>query len=691
MSPRLLLVPTLALMAAALSAAETPAVVTAEGSLTVEGEQTAVPATTGTKTDTPPLLQPQSVGTVDATLMREQHAVKLEDAIRNVAGVTVGGYYSDWDYYRIRGFDASATTRLDGLTATPGIWMNEEVYGLERIEVLKGPASMLYGQSVLGGMVNMVSKQPIRDDFATARVSAGSYNFAELGVDAGTTFSDEHIGVRLVAMGRNRGSHVDGVDDSQRFYVAPSLTWWAREHTRLTVLANYVEDDVNAAWPLPASGFITPNVNGSLPLSRNIGEPGTQNHVVRSRASIGYELDHQLSDALTLRQRARVSDYDSGFIGIYAGSLDPDGRTLNRDVYAYDSTRLDAQIDTMIEARFATGSVTHTTLVGVDLNRNTEEAFGQFGAIAPLDIFDPVYGATPGPLSPYTDNETKATSVGVYLQDEATIAEVITLTGGLRYDRIDTEKTEYLTSSTTDDDDAALTWRVGAAWAFHEEASVFASYSTAFTPQPYSRTVAGDRVDPETGNQIEIGLRYQTLDDRMNGTIALYRIERQDVATADLANPGFAVITGEQRSQGVDIDGTWKPLPGLSLIGTYAFINAEVTEDNSLPVGDRLRNVPRHSITSWIRYTLQNGVLRGLGVGAGVRGYSGQAGDLPNTFYLPKYAVVDAALYYDRGAFSAQFNVLNLLDEEYAVGSYNDLYVLPGDPLTVRGTLAYTF
>jgi iron complex outermembrane receptor protein len=349
------------------------------------------------------MLQPQASGSVDATLIREQDAIKLEDAIRNVAGVNVGGYYSDWDYYRIRGFDASATTQLDGLTATPGIWMNEEVYGLERIEVLKGPASMLYGQTVLGGLVNMVSKKPKLGSHGEGTLSGGTENFFEVGADAGTSLAEDAVGIRAVAMARNRGSWVDGVDDSRRWYVAPSLSWWIAETTTLTVLANIVDDDINAAWPLPAAGFVTSNPNGELPLDRNIGEPGTQNHVERTRASIGYEVAHRFSDMLELRQHARLSDYDSEFLGIYAGSLDPDQRTLNRDVYAYESTRLDVQIDTLLQADFATGSVPHTAVLGLDWRQGEETGFGEFAAIAPLDLFDPDYGAEPGALSAYTD------------------------------------------------------------------------------------------------------------------------------------------------------------------------------------------------------------------------------------------------------------------------------------------------
>lgn len=688
MNHRLLLVPTLACIAG-LSAAESvpePAV----DAITVQAEVEAPPAT-GTKTAIPPLLQPQSLSVVDANLIREQHAIKLEDAIRNVAGVTVGGYYNDWDYFRIRGFDAADSVRLDGLFGTPGIWIGEEVYGLERIEVLKGPGSMLYGRTSLGGMVNMVSKKPKHDDFATATVSAGNYGFGEIGIDAGTTMADDQVGLRLVAMGRNRGSFVDGVEDSQRLYVAPSLTWWASDRTSITLLGQIIDDHINAAWPLPAAGFITANPNGEIPRELNVGEPDHQNHVDRRRMMVGYELAHRFSDDVGVRQNLRVAHFRSDFQGIYPGSLLADDRTLTRSVYTYENERVDAQADTMLDVRIESGQVRHDLMAGIDLAHSQEKAVGEYGAIGSLDIFNPVYGQDPGPFTPYTKLDVTSRSLGLYLQDQATIARDLVVTGGLRWDRINTDNTERMTDVTTTSTDAALTWRLGAAYQFHPVASVFAGYSTAFTPQPYNKTVDGEVVDPETGNQIEAGVRLLDQEGHFGATLAAFQITREDVATEDQANPGFSVVTGEQRSRGIEFDGMMKPGNGFELTGTYAFIKAVVTKDNSLPVGDRLRNVPDHSVTGWAKYTLQDGSLKGVGLGLGGRWYSSQAGDLPNTFELPAYAVLDAGLFYDRGPLSAQLNVYNLLDKSYATGSYNDVYVQPGDPLTVRGSVSYTF
>ena len=686
---RRLLVPTLALLAG-LATAEDAVQTTVGDTITVQskGEE---PLVSGTKTATDPLLQPQSISSISETTIREQHAIKLEEVIRNVAGVTVGGYYNDWDYYRIRGFDAADSTRYDGLFASPGIWITPDVFGAESVDVVKGPASMLYGRSSLGGMVNIISKKPKHDDFATVSLSAGNEHFGELGVDGGTTFANGDVGVRLVALARNRGSFVNGVDDSKRFYVAPSLTWWLDEQTTLTLLTHFQKDNINAAWPLPAKGFINPNQNGSLPYDLNVGEPGYQSNVDNKQVAVGYELQHRFNDQVALRQNLRVSHVIETFQGIYPSVLESDERTLERTVYGSDNTYNLAQVDTMLDLHLVTGAVKHDALLGLDAMTSTLDGDGTYAAIANLDLFDPQYGSVPGAFTTYTDSRETVRSLGVYLQDQATVTEQITLTGGVRLDTVGTRNLERTTDVTTTSRDNGFTWRIGAVYQFDKQASAFTSYSTSFTPQPYNTDANGDRVDPETGQQIEAGLRTIDRDGRYNGTVAVFQITRQHVATTDPSNPLASLTSGAQRSRGLELDGMLKPTDALKLTATYAFIKAVVTEDNAIPVGDRLLNVPTHSITTWAKYTLQEGPARGLGFGGGGRWYSSQAGDLPNTFSLPAYAVVDVGLFYDRGPVSAQLNIDNLLDHEYAVGSYNNLYVLPGDPRTIRGTVSYTF
>ncbi len=684
------IVPSLLLLTGATALAEEAGTPVEQGERLVTVSDQEEPSQTGTKTDTDPLLQPQSIASVDADLIRERHAIKLEQVVQHVAGVTIGGYYGDWDYFRIRGFDAADSTRQDGLFAAPGYWISPDVYGFERIEVLKGPASMLYGRSSIGGLVNMVSKKPKAEHSVTGTVSAGDADFGELGVDANTTVAGDQVGLRLVGLARTRSSFVDGVDASRRLYIAPSLTWWAGDATTITLLGHYQKDSNNTPWPLPAAGFVTSNPNGDIPRERNIGEPGFQNHIDNRRAAAGYEIEHRFGEGIAVRQNARVTRVREIFQGIYPDLLEADDRTLQRTVYDSDSDYLIAQADTMLDLRLQTGPLHHEVLLGVDLMFERLNQLGGDATIDPIDVFDPVYGAEPSAFTQYSDARTESRTVGLYAQDQISV-ERLTVTGGVRWDVNKADDLERMTSATSDSEVRAATWRVGAAYRFLPVASVFSSYSTSFLPQPYSTDGNGDIVDPETGNQIEAGVRLRDEGGRLGATVAVFQITRRDVATEDLTTPGASVVTGEQRSRGIEFDGQADPLDGLSLLGTYAFIRAVVTEDNVLPVGDRLLNVPEHSATGWARYTLPRGAARGLGFGVGGRWYGSQSGDLPNTFDLPAYAVLDAALFFDRGAFSAQLNVDNLLDETYAIGSYDSLYVLPGDPLSIRGSVSYTF
>lgn len=643
-------------------------------------------SSTGTKTDTPIMELPQSVGIVTGDLLRDRNAVRLVDALRNVPGVSVGGYYSEWDYYRIRGFDAAFTTRVDGLK--PLYDGAEETFGLERIEVLKGPAAMLYGESPIGGLVNLTSKKPRRDEDSTSlSTSAGSFGEGEFGLDAGMASDDGDSAARLVAMYRVYGSPVEHVEMSERIYLAPSASWWLGDATTVTVLAQYQKRDVNTAWPLPASGFILDNPNGDLPLDRNIGEPGFQNHVDLSRRQVGYQVDHRLADHLIFRQNLRLESYEGYFQGIYLDNLQVDGRTLDRSAYTYDDHGDSLHVDTTLQADVATGSVGHLLLIGLDYRYYRTGYVGGYSSIDPIDIFAPVYGAEPDGFSVYGKGDTTTTSVGLYVQDQMAVTDRLDLTVGLRIDLIDTDDYDQLADNTVSDEHTGTTGRLGATWAVIEEAALFGSLSTAFTPQPSSRTPSGGVVDPSTGYQMEVGVRTRLLDGAFHGTAAIFHIVRSDVATGDPSNPGFSVITGEQRSQGLELDGVLRGFDGWELSAGYAYLDVEVTKDNDLPEGDRLQGVPDHNLTVWVRYTIPDGSLRGVGIGLGANYVGDQAGDLPNTFELPSYVLVDAALYYDRGPLGLQLNISNLLDEEYAMGSYNDLYVLPGDPLTVTATV----
>ncbi|HEY8122885.1 MAG TPA: TonB-dependent siderophore receptor [Myxococcota bacterium] len=662
---------------------ETPAAPASYETILITGARTQ----TATKTEVDTLYTPQNVQVLSEELLADQGAVLLEDALRNVAGVMPGGYYNGWDYYRIRGFDADTSTYQDGLLYGLGINTNAEVFGMQRVEVLKGPSSSLYGQGALGGLVNLISKRPEEERAGELSVGFGGDEYRQVSLDVTGSLSEAHgLSARLVSLYRNDGSFAEIADGLRRFYVAPSLTWEG-EDTSITWLSAFTHDRQEIAFPLPALGFVLDNPNGQIPRDRYLGDAENPGVGKEQRIQIGYLATHRFNDVFSLRQNLRASWSDSDWDALlYPAFLDADQRTLYRYPYFSSGDAKYVGVDTAADAAFVTGSLAHTASFGVDVYRahdtwhSRQIDYADPGSYIPIDLFDPEYGYTMPPLfeAPVSVSDTEA--VGVYLQDQVQLLESLTLTVGGRYDWVESNG----------DGSEAFSPRVGVAYQVLPELVAYASYSRSFLPQS-GLLASGDAAKPERGTQWEIGAKSSLLDGRVNATLSLYQLTRGNVTTDDAFNPGFVVTTGEQRSRGVELDSQIRIADGWELIAAYAYTDAEVTEDNGLADGLWTKNAPKHGLSSWLKYTVLGGPFEGLGFGFGVSHYTEQAGDLPNSFFLPSYTLVDANITYTRGPIRLQLNLDNLTDEKYATGSYNDLYVLPGRPLRARALATWSF
>ncbi|MFZ2871708.1 TonB-dependent siderophore receptor [Zavarzinia sp.] len=668
--------------------------------VTVEGETVAPEATDGgqgyraplaataAKSPAGTLQTPQSTLVLTRQLMDDQGSRSLTDVLRNAAGVMPGGYYYGWEYVRIRGFDADDSIYIDGLTNGYGVGGALDLFLFDRVEVVRGPASTLYGASSLGGMVNLTSKRPVPDTFATIETTVGSQGDHQASIDAGALLSaDGTLYGRFLFLGGSDASFIEDVDPSERVLVAPSLTWKPNDRTSLTLLATYSKSWDEGAPTLPAIGTVLPSPYGQIPLDRNLGEPDVPESVVTETKRIGYEFRHEFDETFAVRQSLRMNWFESRWRNIlYPWMYYPDDRTILRFVYARDAEWTIFNTDTAAEARFATGPLGHFIALGVDYTRYQEDSIGSdFSAMSFIDAYDPVYNGTL-PAQPLTSpSSSELDALGVYLQDQIRW-NTVTLTLGGRFDRAKADE------SGDKSDDDKFSPKVGATWEFTPGFAVYANYAESFRPQPSTPvgSIGGPNAEPETGTNYEIGLKADSTDGTLGGTFAVYQLTRQNVASD--TGLGFYAVTGEERSRGVELDLRWSPLDGLDLIGSYSYTDTEVTDDEDpTKVGDAMRNVPPHMVSGWAHYRLQEGPLEGLGFGLGVRHYTEQEGTLSNSFKLPAYTLVDAALSYEEGPFHARLNVMNLFDEEYYVGSYSDFYVLPGAPTEARLTVGYTF
>jgi iron complex outermembrane receptor protein len=647
---------------------------------------TAVNDGAATKTGVPLLKTPQNIQILSASLLRDQNVSLLEDALKNVAGVQPSGIASGFDFFRIRGFDASDFTFIDGLQRETNA--NIEPSAFEAIEVLKGPSSSLYGQGSVGGLINLRSRMPVKDTFANLEFGIGSFSYYKPTIDIGGSFDkDRTVYGRLFATYRREGSFVDRVKGVERFYVAPSLTVELGAYTKLTLLAQYQREDNMDVAGLPAQGTVLPNINGRIPYRRYIGSRLFPSRVKNSYASVGYLLRHQLSDTVELYQNVRAARYRPRWANLYNGSsLDENQRDFSLFVFDFRRNLRKISTDQGINATISTGSVEHHLTFGVEYSGNSDHQtyYLNYNDLPVLDLFNPDFALHKPELSP-SPTRTKSSALGLYFQDVVRLTDRLTLTAGGRWSRIRSNSGDGATSQ------SKFTPRVGATYELIEGVAAYASWSRSFNPQPGYFTDAGVPVLPEQGEQYELGVKTALFGGRINSTFAVYQLARDNLATTDPQDPSSYIVTGRQRSRGFEIDSQLRLGGGWEALLAYAYTDAKVLADNMAPAGDWTANVPRHSANAYAKYTIPSGLFRGLGFSGGVTGYTKQAADLPNSFFLPGYVVVGGNISYVWDGWRLQLNLDNIFDRKYFPTSYDQTLIMRGDPRSVRLTFGRSF
>ena len=672
--------------------------------LVVTGEQDGYrieDSSTATKTDTPLRDIPQSIQVIPRQLIEEQRITRVSDALRNVSGIQepASTTRNVFDVPIIRGFTPNSDAILrNGLRERTSSRIPSETANLERIEVLKGPASVLYGQGSLGGTVNLVTKQPLSSPYYSVEASVGSFDFYRSSLDlSGPLTSDKKLLYRLNAAAETSASFVDFLD-RQRYFVSPVLTWQIDQNTKISFESEYLATQQPDDSGLPARGTVLSNPNGKIPRNRNIGEPfdvsvsGNNRNVLR----VGYNFEHRFNEDWQVRNafQASLSNYPNNRIYILPTSLSEDGRLLSRTVRTFPAGGYDNtySLDNYVVGKFKTGSIQHQIVAGFDLFR--EVAGGQQinRSIAPLDLFNPVYTQTLGGIigDPF-DDETTSDSLGFYLQDQIALFNNLKLLLGGRFDIVNQTYEDFIDSSNNDfQQNEAFSPRVGIVYQPIPAISLYASYSRSFQ-QLIGTTFDNSLFQPEKGTQYEVGIKTD-LSDKVSATLAFYNLTRSNVLTDDLDNPGESIQTGEQKSQGIELNIGGEILPGLSIIGGYAYTDASVTKDTDPELVDNiLNNVPKHAFTLWTTYKITQGDLQGLGFGLGLYYVGDRQGDLANTFELPSYLRTDAAVFYERNNLRVALNIRNLFDIDYYASAQRNLAVYPGEPLTVQGTISWEF
>jgi iron complex outermembrane receptor protein len=667
--------------------------------VTVTGERLSryqVPsASTATRTDTPTRDIPQTIQVIPQQVLEDQGATQLSDALRNVPGVapdnsalTIFG-----DAFKSRGFSSGRDYFTNGVrNAFGGFNLNQETANIEQVEVLKGPASVLYGQGEPGGIINLTTKQPLRDPFYSVELTIGNFDFYRPTIDiSGPLNADRTALYRLNAAYQNSNTFVDFLD-LERYFVAPVVSLQLGQNTTLSFEGQYQRDNRLDYAGLPAAGTILPNPFGRVPISRYLGDP-TREDQIRSVSSAGYRLEHRFSDNLRLRNsfRAELLNIDEDVI--FTNSLLEDNRTVSRGAFR---NNLDAQnyaLQTDVIGTVRTGIVKQELLAGVELRR-TDQDLELFNADVPsIDLFDPVYGIPPLSYTLSQRTFDQQNIVGVYLQNLISIGDSVKILLGGRYDWVEQLTDNKITDESLSQEDTAFSPRVGIVYQPIEPVSLYASYSRSFAPSfsVGTRNADGTPFEPTTSQQFEVGVKTELLNGRLSATLAAYQITKQNMTTIDPERPQFSIQVGEQQSRGIEFNVVGQILPGFNIIAGYAFTDTEITKDNSGNEGNEFNNVPRHSGSLWATYEIQSGTFRGLGFGAGVFAVGDRKGDLANTIELPSYLRTDAAIYYRGDNWRAALNFKNLSNERYFESATFRDGVYPGAPLTIQGTFSINF
>lgn len=661
----------------------------------VEGLLPDIPTSNTVAAKLPLSLQdtPASVSVVPTSLTEEQRGFVLGDALENVSGVNVQTGNGVFDYFVIRGLDSVSS----GLILTDGAPEPEttfyQLYNVDRVEVLKGPSAFLYGGSPLGGTVNLVRKQPRLESFTRIAGYGGSFGTFETTVDANQARADGKLAFRLNGLYQQSDGYRDD-KKSDNLAFNPAVTWRPDDDTVVTFNAEWVETEYSTDGGLP---LLFDGTVADVPRTRSYQSPldTSDQEILR----LQLDVERRFGENFTLRNKTYYRGLDwlsrgTALVGAFPGQT---GRIeVSRTLLDLDDRQRFAgnQLEGLWQLEGA--GVTHSLLVGWELSRQTDEFSFGVGFLPSLDLLDP-RELDPLPVFPIPGQAFGADAETVisapYAVDQISFSEHFKVLLGLRYDAIDFEDSRNGADRSFDE----LSPMVGVVVSPTPELSFYASAGDAFAAP--STFVAGARRVPEESRQIEVGVKQKLLDDRLHGTLAFYRIDRDNIAIPD-AN-GVTRQTGDQRSQGVELELVAAPAPGWKARLAYAYNDAELTEFRQQvqvalfpPVfvtldltGNRPAFAPEHILDLWVSKSLPGG----WGVAGGGRWVSEQFIAENNAFAIDGYATFDAAVFYDLAAWRFQLNLKNLTDEDYYTRGFGDTSVIPAPGIAAYGGVEYRF
>ncbi|WP_426768196.1 TonB-dependent siderophore receptor [Erwinia aphidicola] len=702
---RLILASTL-LMVPAVQAAEDTLTVTAETQESVTAPTKGIVAkesASGTKTATPLRKTPQTISVVTREQMNDQQPASVADALGYSSGVVTNyrGNSNRNDEVISRGF-RYAPKLLDGLhyglSSENGGAGQLDPWLLERVEMVHGPAGVLYGQVSPGGLLMMTSKRPTAESIHEVKLSTGNRHYGEAAFDFGGKLNDDNtLFYRLNGIANTKSEFVKN-SKQQRMAIAPAITWLPNEDTSFTLLTSYQNDPKAGSRNfLPRSGTLYATPEGfTVPYDLNVSDADFAKSK-REQTSIGYSLDHSFNEAVSFTQNLRYSHRNEDYKYLVYG-YDYSDHVMTRMPQHEETQTNEFNVDNQLKGLFETGDVSHTVLGGLDyryshIDLKLSRAYGtQYN----LDW------SNPGRIDIDENDLALATSTlktlnqyGVYLQDQMAWNNWnLVLSGREDWSQVRTQ--DRLANTDVTYNDSAFTGRAGLLYAFDNGVSPYISYSTSFEPVLAQPAPGSDPLKPTTGAQTEVGVKFQPVGSNTMMTVSWFDINQKNVLSSIDGTRYYNQI-GKVNSQGIETEIHAQPTPEIKLIAAYTYTDATTKEsDTAAEVGHSPAAIPRHAASAWGSYSFLDGALDGLTVGTGVR-YVGKAGgDNTGEYYVPHYTLYDAMVKYELGqavpalkGTSLQFNVQNLTDEHYVASCSNAYACFYGSGRTFVASVDY--
>ncbi|MGX9419419.1 TonB-dependent siderophore receptor [Vibrio sp. WJH972] len=661
-------------------------------------------STSGTKAATSSLEVPQSLITVTRGQMNNQNSQTVSQALRYSAGVLSDvESTSRNDSTFMRGFGGFGTSTvvasyMDGLKLPRGSAFAQfsiDPFLLERIEVLKGPSSVLYGQVNPGGLVNQISRQPTNESYNEFRAEYGSHNRTQIGIASRGSIDDQgDFQYSISMLGRSSDTRFENVEED-RLAIAPSLTWSPDTDTSLTINSFYINDPEGGYFNSTLAQDVTlDEYKSAFDSELNVGDPYVDDFE-REQIGIGYQFSKQL-DNLSVYSTLRYAKVKVDFTGVQlTGAVTSEG-LLPRAAVQSDEIAHGVSTDNYLLTDFTTGKLWHNLLVGVDYQRNVADWKYSYAAMPSLNVLDPIYNQSSSPFVTYIDSRQTLEQLGLYLQDQIEI-DRFRLTLGLRHDWASLKTENNLNKTTSKQEDEEFSYRAGLVYLFDNGIAPYVSYSTSF-----ESTIGvgedGSSFIPTTARQYEFGVKYQPNDVPLLITASAFDIEQNNTLTPS-DNPSFYVQDGQITSQGVELEARGSVSDNFELISSITWLDTKVSESSDPAIiGKQPQAVPEKFASIWASYHVSSGLFSGLNIGGGIRYVSKSYGDDLNTIISPSYKVSDLALRYDLVEFNSSlknteltFNVSNLFDEEYYTSCSYDIYCQYGDRREFLFGLKYSY